>query len=1032
MNREQAEKLLTALIFDDLDETSKTDLLSYLESDEELRERLSDMRMAAKVACDALVDGPDPVLDERRLKRLGRLAERGGTGARIFTMRRLAAAAAVVAAVVLPASILLPSLNRVRMYSLSVDSSVGTGLRHGAETETTALYDWDVERPADGLETSGGGALRGQRYASDAGSRGGRDAYYLPPPDVPGASISPDGDGLIMAEAGGLGGRSISVPSGEASRRAAGAGAPGYDYYSGAAPGAAPSSATAPRQAGVVASQVRAGESGAMGDKTEESLSITDGAYKLGKDVTVGVGVAGGADFGTTIVNSDFAGAVVTDGRNVTFNDGHFDLELKPEASVPVTGSGAYLPLEPAGGASGAPDVLAMWRYNKVGVEKSEKVPAKKMDDDADALPGISRRRGTISMDYEDLDAFVGFDAGAEGDKLDRKKAQPLDSGYGTIKEHYREGEVSKEDAQEIDKAADKNDTVSMKYDESPVPPPAVEVKLPGIRRPADEARAREIRGGDFDYKSVWGDAVKQETSSGVPILGDVPLLGVLYDRKAGDVALTESEAQQEGKSPADRELAPEAKAKSIAAGGRSESRIAGPMPGQSGAEYRDHAVVPEVPKEMLKSYRMLARGEEAGQRGGGVPAVDLDGIRSEDLDWAGKRPAPADTSPEEPMIVKQTETASTLAPGKPLSQFELGGPANGPSSVDRIAVAGGEDLGDLPEAARFKVVPVNPWVMTERDSLSTFGLDVDTASYSVCRRYIRGGFHPPAGAVRMEEFINYFNYRYPQRANPVFAVHAEAGRSPFAGEGKDLTLLKIGVKARTMGRDQRRAAHLVFVVDASASMDQPDRLSLVQQALKMLVGRLSAVDRVTLITCASDARLHLEATSARERDKIIAAIDAIQPGGATNLLAGLKVGYASARRAFAPKQINQVVLGSDGVANVGQTEADAVLNEVAADRKQGITITCVGVGYGSYNDAFLESLANRGDGSYVFLDSVGQAERVFVEQLAATLETVARDARIQVAFNPNRVRRYRLIGYENRDIEDKRFRDDTVDAGEV
>jgi Ca-activated chloride channel family protein len=383
-------------------------------------------------------------------------------------------------------------------------------------------------------------------------------------------------------------------------------------------------------------------------------------------------------------------------------------------------------------------------------------------------------------------------------------------------------------------------------------------------------------------------------------------------------------------------------------------------------------------------------------------------------------------------MIVAQTVTAGTLAPSKPASEFEPGGPANAPSSVERSGVAGGEDLGNLPDAARFKVVPVNPWVMTERDSLSTFGLDVDTASYTLCRRYIRGGFLPPAGAVRMEEFINYFNYRYPQRANPVFAVHAEADRSPFAGEGKDLTLLKIGVKARTMGRDQRRAAHLVFVVDASASMDREDRLGLVQQALKMLIGRLSSVDRVTLITCASDARLHLEATSARERDKIIAAIDAIQPGGATNLLAGLKLGYASARRAFAPKQINHVVLCSDGVANVGQTEAEAVLNEVAADRKQGITITCVGVGYGSYNDAFLESLANRGDGSYVFLDSAVQAERVFVEQLAATLQTVARDARIQVAFNPNRVRRYRLIGYENRDIEDNRFRDDTVDAGEV
>jgi Ca-activated chloride channel family protein len=342
------------------------------------------------------------------------------------------------------------------------------------------------------------------------------------------------------------------------------------------------------------------------------------------------------------------------------------------------------------------------------------------------------------------------------------------------------------------------------------------------------------------------------------------------------------------------------------------------------------------------------------------------------------------------------------------------------------------EDGTDLPPASRFKLVPVNPWVMTQRDPLSTFALDVDTASYTLCRRYIRGGFLPPTGAVRMEEFINYFNYQYPQRTNPTFAVHADAAQSPFARAGEKLTLLKIGVKARTIGRDQRRAAHLIFVVDSSASMDQTDRLPLVQHALHLLVDKLSPVDRVSLITCAGQARLHLEAISAREQDTIRQAVDAIQPAGPTNLLAGLKLGYATARRAFAPKQINHVVLCSDGVANVGQTEAELILSEVAADRKQGITITCVGVGYGSYNDAFLEALANRGDGSYVFLDSIGQAQRVFVEQLAATLQTVAKDARIQVEFNPDRVRRYRLIGYENRDIEDKRFRDDTIDAGEV
>ncbi|OHB66046.1 MAG: hypothetical protein A2Y77_07105, partial [Planctomycetes bacterium RBG_13_62_9] len=341
------------------------------------------------------------------------------------------------------------------------------------------------------------------------------------------------------------------------------------------------------------------------------------------------------------------------------------------------------------------------------------------------------------------------------------------------------------------------------------------------------------------------------------------------------------------------------------------------------------------------------------------------------------------------------------------------------------------DDVSDA-SPSHFQVVAVNPWVMTERDALSTFALDVDTASYAVCRRYIRSGSLPPIGAVRMEEFINAFDYAYPQRDDATFAVYAEGAPSPFAPAGQDVTLLKIAVKARTVGRDQRRAAHIVFVVDASASMGQADRLPLVQSALSLLVDKLAEADRVSLITCAGDARLHLEAVSARQRDTIRQTVEAIQPAGPTNLMAGLELGYAIARRAFVAGQINQVVLCSDGVANFGQTQAQAVLDKVADDRRQGITLTCVGVGYGAYNDAFLEALANRGDGRYVFLDASEGAQESLVGQLAATLQTVAKDARIQVQFDPARVRRYRLIGYENRDIEDQRFRDDTIDAGEV
>jgi len=362
-------------------------------------------------------------------------------------------------------------------------------------------------------------------------------------------------------------------------------------------------------------------------------------------------------------------------------------------------------------------------------------------------------------------------------------------------------------------------------------------------------------------------------------------------------------------------------------------------------------------------------------------------------------------------------------------------GPApvlRGPEAAAQPGQVLAEDASGLPAQSHFKVVPVNPWVMTDRDASSTFGLDVDTASYALCRRYIRGGFLPPAGAVRMEEFVNVFDYAYPQRDDATFAVHAEGAPSPFAPAGQDLVLLKVAVKARTVGRDQRRAANLIFVVDASASMGQADRLPLVQSVLNQLVDKLSEGDRVSLVTCANEARLHLEAVSARQKGMIHQTINAIQPAGPTNLLAGLKLGYEMARKNFVAGQTNQVVLCSDGVANVGQTEAEAMLKEVAEDRKQAITLTCVGVGYGAYSDAFLEALADQGDGRYVFLDSSEQAQEALVGQLAGSLQNMATDARIQVQFNPAQVRRYRLIGYENRDIEDQRFRDDTVEAGAV
>ena len=329
-----------------------------------------------------------------------------------------------------------------------------------------------------------------------------------------------------------------------------------------------------------------------------------------------------------------------------------------------------------------------------------------------------------------------------------------------------------------------------------------------------------------------------------------------------------------------------------------------------------------------------------------------------------------------------------------------------------------------------YRILPVNPWVMAEADRLSTFALEADTASYTKARHYLMGkGVLPPRGMIRMEEFVNDFDYNYPTNTSATFSIHSEMAPSPFRPK---LTLLKVGVKGRVVGRDGRKAAHLVFVVDTSGSMARADRLPLVKRSLALLVDQLTEADRVTLITYGTGADLVLESVPGDRKDQITAAVGAMTCRGSTNMLEGIHLGYEIARRGFLPGQINRVVLCSDGVANVGPTDAKALIEQVSSMRGHGVTFTSVGFGSGAYNDAMLEQLANRGDGNYVFVDSAAEARRVFVDKMTATLQTIAFDAKIQVEFDPQRVRRYRLIGYENRDIADKDFRNDRIDAGEI
>ena len=324
-----------------------------------------------------------------------------------------------------------------------------------------------------------------------------------------------------------------------------------------------------------------------------------------------------------------------------------------------------------------------------------------------------------------------------------------------------------------------------------------------------------------------------------------------------------------------------------------------------------------------------------------------------------------------------------------------------------------------------------NPFIDTEDDNFSTFGMDVDTASYSVMRRYLRDSLLPPTDAVRVEEFVNAFDYNYTPPTEDTFAVHIEGAPSKF-GEGKRLQLLHIGIQGRVIADANRKDAILTFVIDVSGSMARENRLGLVKKALSLLLEQLRPGDKVGIVVYGSDARVVLPHTGIENREYIIQAINKLHPDGSTNAAAGLRVGYKLALKNSKSDCINRVILCSDGVANVGQTGPDAILKEIRTYVQEGVTLTTVGFGMGNYNDILMERLANKGNGSYAYVDTLQEAKRIFVENLTGTLQVIAKDAKIQVEFNPDTVSRFRLLGYENRALAHEDFRKDDVDAGEI
>ena len=372
-------------------------------------------------------------------------------------------------------------------------------------------------------------------------------------------------------------------------------------------------------------------------------------------------------------------------------------------------------------------------------------------------------------------------------------------------------------------------------------------------------------------------------------------------------------------------------------------------------------------------------------------------------------------------------ESESAPAPAKMYKQDVAGMPPPPPPPPPPapIAVAPPEPKG----TEDYRDYGINPVVDPAKDRLSTFAIDVDTASYSISRRKIMEGSLPPFSAVRAEEFLNYFDYAYPAPSKGPFAVHFAAAPSPFA---KGRHLVRIGVQGKTIPASERKPIHLVYLVDTSGSMHAPDKIGLAKQSLKLLTSSLQKGDTVALCTYAGSVREVLAPTGIENKEKIMAAIEDLSASGSTAMASGIELAYKLAERTQVKGHVNRVIVLSDGDANVGATSHQEILSMIGRYKEKGITLSTVGFGSGNYKDTMMEQLADKGDGNYAYIDSDVQAKRVFQEQLSGMLEVIARDVKIQVEFDPKVVKEYRLIGYENRDVADKDFRNDKVDAGEI
>ncbi|MFO0552730.1 MAG: von Willebrand factor type A domain-containing protein [Polyangiaceae bacterium] len=427
---------------------------------------------------------------------------------------------------------------------------------------------------------------------------------------------------------------------------------------------------------------------------------------------------------------------------------------------------------------------------------------------------------------------------------------------------------------------------------------------------------------------------------------------------------------------------------------------------------------IPAIAAAIGGFYIVSGTERSASQSDRGEMGLKAKGSASPD----SKRYAEKAENAPSPPAAAGTAMASAAAANRPSAAATATAASQADPTRARCKVT--DPLCNLPQLAE------NTFVQTSSDKQSTFSIDVDTASYSLLRRTLESGGTVDPSQVRIEEMVNYFSYSYPQPTGDVpFSVSVDTASAPWEPGHR---LVRIGLQGKQIDVSKRPAANLVFLLDVSGSMQGPDRIDLLKSSLQLLVEKLDARDKVSIVVYAGASGLVLPPTSGADKDKILGALDRLTAGGSTNGGAGIQLAYAQAKEAFIEGGINRVILATDGDFNVGTTTQDALVNLVAEKAKGGTFLTVLGFGMGNLNDSTLEALADKGNGQYAYVDSLAEAKKVLVEQASGTLLTIAKDVKIQITFDPTQVQSFRLIGYENRVMAHEDFANDKKDAGDI